>query len=64
MTKKEESGKSTLIKGSLIYLWEEMKTMNRMKFKALMRIARGYFKMKFRDSKTTERNSNFSLSDR
>ena len=46
MTKKVESGKARLIKGSLLYLWEEMKTMNMTKFKALYRIGTGYIKMK------------------
>lgn len=47
MTKKVESGKSRLIKGSLLYLWEELKTMNMTKFKALYRIGTGYIRMKF-----------------
>ncbi|WP_408096277.1 hypothetical protein ACJVC5_14655 [Peredibacter sp. HCB2-198] len=46
MTKKNESGKSRMIKGSLLYLWEEMKTMNMTKFKALYRIGTGYLRMK------------------
>ncbi|WPU63227.1 hypothetical protein [Peredibacter starrii] len=46
MTKKNESGKSRMIKGSLLYLWEEMKTMNMTKFKALYRIGSGYLRMK------------------
>jgi hypothetical protein len=51
MTKKKESGKARLIKGSLLYLWEEIKTMNKTKFKALTRILSGYLKMKFSDPK-------------
>lgn len=47
MTKKVESGKSRLIKGSLLYAWEELKTMNMTKMKALYRIGTGYLKMKF-----------------
>ena len=57
MTKKE-SGKSRLIKGSLLYLWEELKTMNMVKMKALYRIGSGYVKMKFfapKKSKTEPR---------
>lgn len=46
MTKKNESGKSRLIKGGLLYAWEELKTMNVTKFKALYRIGTGYLKMK------------------
>lgn len=46
MTKKVESGKSRMIKGSLLYAWEELKTMNMTKFKALYRIGTGYVKMK------------------
>ena len=47
MNKKNESGKSRLIKGALFYLWEEMKTLNRAKFKAMSRMLSGYLKMKF-----------------
>ena len=47
MTKKNESGKSRLIKGSLLYAWEEAKTLNMNKFKALYRIGTGYIKMRF-----------------
>lgn len=46
MTKKVESGRSRLIKGSLLYLWEEVKTMNLAKFKALYRMGTGYVRMK------------------
>lgn len=46
MAKRKESGKSRLIKGSLLYLWEELKTMNVTKFKALYRIGTGYLRMK------------------
>lgn len=67
MTKKLESGKSRLIKGSLLYLWEELKTMNMVKLKALGRIATGYFRMKFSEKKkpsTVRRNPDFTLVDR
>lgn len=66
MTKKLESGKSRLIKGSLLYAWEELKTMNMIKFRALGRILNGYIRMKFRDSKpsTGSRNSDYSLNGR
>lgn len=46
MTKKNESGKARLIKGSLLYAWEEMKTLNMKKFKALYRIGTGYLRMR------------------
>lgn len=58
--KKNESGKVTLMKGSFRLFWEELKTMNMMKFKALTRIASGYFRMKYKDSKK----SDFSLDNR
>jgi hypothetical protein len=66
MTKKLESGKSRLIKGSLLYAWEEMKTMNMTKFRALGRIFSGYVRMKFKDRKPVSdaRNSDFSLNGR
>ena len=53
-----ESGKSRLIKGTLLYLWEELKTLNRIKIRALARIISGYIKMKYRDQKqiTSRRN--------
>lgn len=51
MPQKIESGKTRLIKGSLLYLWEEIKTLNRMKIKALTRIISGYVRMKYRDQK-------------
>lgn len=51
MAKVMESGKANVIKGSLLYLWEEMKTMNRTKFRALSTIFIGYFKMKFREER-------------
>jgi hypothetical protein len=47
MTKENESGKVRLIKGSLLYFWEEVKTMNMRKLKALFRIFSGYLRMKF-----------------
>ena len=58
MAQVNESGKSRLIKGSLLYLWEEIKTMNRMKLKALARIISGYIKMKYRDQKRLTSNRN------
>ena len=51
MTKRIESGKSKLIKGSLIFLWEELKTMNRVKFRAILKIISGYFRMKMTSQK-------------
>lgn len=66
MTKKNESGKVRLIKGSLLYAWEELKTMNMVKFRALGRILSGYLRMKFTDKKPVSdvRNSNFSINGR
>jgi hypothetical protein len=66
MTKRLESGKSRLIKGSLLYAWEELKTMNMVKFRALGRILSGYLRMKFADKKPVSdaRNSDFSLNGR
>lgn len=66
MTKKLESGKVRLIKGSLLYAWEEMKTMNMVKFRALGRILSGYLRMKFAEKKPSRdaRNSDFSLNGR
>jgi hypothetical protein len=58
MAQVNESGKSRLIKGSLLYLWEEIKTLNRMKVKALARIISGYIKMKYRDQKRLTSNRN------
>lgn len=66
MTKKFESGKARLIKGSLLYAWEELKTMNITKLRALGRIFSGYVKMKFSDKRSVSsgRNSDFSLDGR
>lgn len=59
MAKVMESGRANVIKGSLLYLWEEMKTMNRTKFRALSTILSGYFRMKFREgSKNTKSKAN------
>lgn len=58
MSKEIESGKVRLIKGSLLYFWEEIKTMNLRKLKALFRILSGYLKMKF------GKKSDFSLDGR
>ena len=51
MTKKIESGKVRLIKGSVRFFWEELKTMNRMKLRALMRIFSGYLRMRSQNNK-------------
>ncbi len=66
MARPSESGKSRLIKGTLLYLWEELKTLNRMKIRALTRMISGYLKMKYRDQKklTERRNSDFPSSGR
>lgn len=47
-----ETGKSKLMKGSLLYFWEELKTLNRTKFRALSNIISGYFKMRFLENKS------------
>lgn len=59
MTKKIESGKMRLVKGSLLFLWEEIKTMNRIKMRALFRILSGYIRMK----NSKRRNLNLSLDE-
>ncbi len=66
MTKKLESGKSRLIKGPLLYAWEELKTLNPTKMKALGRIISGYIRMKLleRKSSSAGRNSDLSLNGR
>lgn len=63
---KNETGKMRVIKASLLYLWEEIKTMNLTKLKALTRILTGYIKMKFLDhpQKSNTRKSDFSLDGR
>jgi hypothetical protein len=62
MTKKNESGKSKLIKGSLLYLWEDIKTLNRVKLRALYKIMTGYLIMRFRDQKKLTHHRNLDLS--
>lgn len=47
-----QSGKSRLVRGSLLYLWEEMKTFNKTKLKALSNIISGYFRMRFLENKS------------
>jgi hypothetical protein len=64
MSNKIESGKSRVIKGSMRYLWEELKTMNRYKFKALSKIVSGFVKMKFSDNTRKRTGSDFSLDGR
>jgi hypothetical protein len=46
MARKNQSGKSLLIKSGLRYLWEEMKTMNVAKFRSLRRLLWSYFMFK------------------
>lgn len=46
-----KSGKAKLIKGSATYLWEEMKTMNKRKLKAMGEMASGYISMKLSGGK-------------
>lgn len=47
MASGNESGSMTLFKGALSYLWEEIKTMNRKKMRAMSKMAVGYFRMRF-----------------
>jgi hypothetical protein len=51
MIKRNEKGKARLIKGTLLYIWEDIKTMNRVKFRALLKILSGYFRMKLKEPK-------------
>lgn len=62
--KHHESGKVRLIKGSLLYFWEELKTMNMVKLKALLRIISGYVRMKFMDQKKHRQDNDLSLDRR
>lgn len=62
MNKKLESGKTRLVKGSLLYLWEEIKTMNRRKFQALFRIMSGYVRMRIQKSQKITHRRNLDLS--
>ncbi len=62
MTKKIESGKARLIKGSLLFLWEELKTMNRTKLRAIFRILSGYLGMKHQKNKQLTHRRNLDLS--
>lgn len=47
MQKKKSSGKITMIKGILQFLWAELRTMNMAKIKGLYKIASGYIAMKY-----------------
>lgn len=51
MIKRKLSGKTQLIFGVLSYFKEEVKTLNRPKFRALKKIISGYIQMKFRTPK-------------
>jgi hypothetical protein len=51
MANRKDSGKVILFKGTMSYLWEEIKTINRRKLSALRRILAGYIRMKFSDQK-------------
>ena len=64
MMKKKHSGKPELVKGALLYLWEEVKTMNRIKVMALGKMLKGYFSMKFGKPKTKAPRKSLSLNDR
>lgn len=52
-----KSGKAKLIKGSATYLWEEMKTMNKRKLKAMGEMASGYISMRLGSKKKTTSSS-------
>ncbi len=49
MDQQKQSGKARLIKGSLKYLWEEVKTLNPKKLHAIGSMVGGYFSMKFKN---------------
>jgi len=51
MEKHHQSGKSLVIQGSIVYFWEELKTLSWSKLSALTRILRGLLKMKFHSKK-------------
>lgn len=62
MTKMKQSGKSRLIKGSMLYLWEEIKTLNRVKLKAAWGMLSGYLEIKVKGSKKASHQRNLDLS--
>lgn len=51
MANRAKTGKAQLIKGSIIYIWEEIKTLNKTKLKALKIMFAGYIQMKLIDRK-------------
>ncbi len=51
MIRRKLSGKTRLVLGSLSYLKEEIKTLNRAKMRALKKIISGYIEMKFNQRK-------------
>lgn len=57
--KKNDSGKKRFIKGTVLYLWEELKTMNQAKIHALKAIITGYLKMKKNQKRITSNKSNY-----
>jgi len=46
-TQTKISGKSLLRSGALQFIWAEIKTLNKVKFKALWKIIKGYVRMKY-----------------
>lgn len=46
------SGKVDFLRGTFKFLWEELKTMNMPKIKALSKMTKGYFKIKRAETKT------------
>lgn len=59
MARNKDSGKKELMKGTMHYLWEEAKTMNRSKARAMKSMLKGYIKMKLekKEPKKIQRNS-------
>jgi hypothetical protein len=55
MEKTSETGKSRLLKGSLSYFWEELKTLNRAKLRALWKILSGYVRLKWDQFRSHQR---------
>lgn len=47
MNRKKESGKTKLFKGGVVFLWEELKTMNTAKLRSLGKIIYGYALVKW-----------------
>jgi hypothetical protein len=61
MAKTKDSGRKRLLKGTLKYLWEEAKTMNAPKAKAMGTLLQAYVRMK-RDKKEKPKASRKTVS--